>query len=256
MNATDINTGDIFALGPHRLLCGEARNDEAIEKLLDGDQVQLIVTDPPYGVQYVEGKRGFTPSSEAHRAIVNDNIVSDAAYQNFTGEWLKAIEPHLAPKNAAYIFNCDRMLFALQSALKERSWKFGQLLIWVKTGAVVGRLDYLPQHELIIYCWKGTHAFEKSKDKSVLICPKPKKNSFHPTMKPISLVRRLILNSSKVGDAVYDSFGGSGSTLIAAHQTKRRCFMVEIDPRYCAVIVNRFEKLTGIKAEKHSNHAS
>ena len=111
-------------------------------------------------------------------------------------------------------------------------------------------MDYLPQHELIAYGWFGTHSFERSKDKSVLMYPKPSKSLLHPTMKPIPLLRGLILNSTKLNGIVYDPFGGSGSTLIACEQTKRTCFMVELDPEYCQTIIDQFEKLTGIKAKR------
>ena len=127
---------------------------------------------------------------------------------------------------------------------------FGQILVWVKNHSVLGRLDYLPQHEMIVYGWYGTHEFMKSKDKSVLLCPKPNKSKLHPTMKPVSLWRRLILNSTTVGGYVYDGLGGSGSTLNACEQTKRKCLMIEIDPEYCQVICDRFEKVTGIKPKK------
>jgi len=111
-------------------------------------------------------------------------------------------------------------------------------------------MDYLPQHEFIAYGWFGTHEFHKSKDKSILFYPKPNKSKLHPTMKPVGLLRRLILNSTKVGDAVYDPFGGSGSTLIACEQTKRRCLTIEVDPKYCQTIIDRFNKLTGKEVKR------
>jgi site-specific DNA-methyltransferase (adenine-specific) len=133
----------------------------------------------------------------------------------------------------------------------EAGMKFAQLLIWVKTHAVIGRMDYAPQHELIAYGWFGTHEFLKSKDKSVLVCPRPNKSAMHPTTKPLDLIRRLILNSTRIGDVVYDGFLGSGTTLLACEQTKRVCIGVELDPEYCQTIIFRFEKLTGLKAEKY-----
>ena len=114
----------------------------------------------------------------------------------------------------------------------------------------MGRLDYLPQHELIAYGWAGTHEFRKAKDRSVLFHPKPTRSPLHPTMKPVGLLRRLVLNSSDVGGVVYDPFGGSGSVLIACEQTKRRCLTVELDPEYCRTIIARWERLTGGKAER------
>ena len=242
-----ITTGDIFQLGEHRLACGDCRDTELIKELLGEDRIDLILTDPPYGVAYVESKRGFTGGKE-HEVIANDHEQSDDEYRIFTKDWLLAAVENMAKKNSIYIFNSDKMIFPLRAGMENAGCKFAQMLIWLKTHAVMGRLDYLPQHEILLYGWYGTHAFRKSKDKSILIYPKPSKSVLHPTMKPVGLLRRLILNSSKIGDLVYDPFGGSGSTLIAAEDTKRRCVMIEMDPKYCQTIMDRFEKHTGIRA--------
>lgn len=247
MSKRTITTGDIFQLGEHRLACGDCRDTELIKKLLGKDSIELILTDPPYGVAYVEGKRGFAGAKD-HEVIANDHEQSDEEYRAFTHDWLAAAVPHMAKKNSIYIFNSDKMIFPLRAGMESAGCKFAQMLIWLKTHAVMGRLDYLPQHEIALYGWHGTHAFRKSKDKSILIYPKPSKSVLHPTMKPVGLLRRLILNSSKVRDLVHDPFGGSGSTLIAAQDTQRRCAMIEMDPKYCRVIIDRFEKHTGIKA--------
>lgn len=247
MKTLIIKDGDIIQLGEHLLLCGDSRDAKFIAPHLENNPVALIVTDPPYGVGYVEGKAVFTKSVAKHKPIVNDHLQSDGEYRTFTKEWLEAVKPFLNRKNAAYIFGSDKMLFALRDGLNDADWKFGQLLIWVKTQAVIGRPDYLPQHELIAYCWHGVHAFMKAKDKSVLVHPKPVKSTAHSTMKPVGLIRRLILNSSRTGDIIYDPFAGSGTTLLACEQTKRRCITVEISPEYCTVVAERFQKLTGIK---------
>jgi DNA modification methylase len=147
-------------------------------------------------------------------------------------------------KNSIYIFNSDKMIFALREAFIDLGLKMAQMLIWVKQAAVIGRLDYMPQHELILYGWYGTHDFRRSKDKSVIFYPRPSKSVLHPSMKPPGLLRKLILNSTEINGVVYDAMGGSGSTLIACEQTKRKCVMVEIDPQYCEVIVKRWKKLT------------
>lgn len=244
-----IKYGDIFQLGNHLIACGDARDKELIKKLVGKLNVRTTLTDVPYGVAYVESKKGFQKISTS-KAIANDHIQSDEEYSEFTKKWLEAINPHLTRKNSAHIFNSDKMIFALRKGMLDAGFIFGQLLIWVKTQAVVGRMDYLPQHELIAYGWHKTHEFVGSKDKSVLIYPRPSKSPLHPTMKPVGLLRKLILNSSRIGDIVYDPFGGSGSTLIACEQTKRKCLMVELEPSYCKVVIERFEKLTGIKAEK------
>ena len=241
-----ISQGDIFRLGNHLLLCGSSTDQELVNKLLQQEKIKLILTDPPYGVAYVESK---LPSHQTdHKEIANDHLQTGTEYKRFSEDWLSTVKPHLADKNAYYIFNSDKMLFSLKDALTSQNFKFSQLLIWVKTGAVIGRLDYNPQHELILYGWHGKHPTIRDKDKSVLIAPKTRKNTLHPTMKPISLLRRLTLNSTNLGDIVYDPFGGSGSTLLACEQTKRRCLMVELEEKYCQVIIDRFEKLTGEEA--------
>lgn len=244
-----IKQGDLFQLGPHKLLCGDAKDKDAAKQLVCKDNINLVLTDPPYAVGYVEGKSGFKQKLAKDKVIANDHLQSELEYRVFTKHWLEAVKPFLEKKNSIYIFNSDKMLFALKEGMKDVDCYFSQLLIWVKSQAVVGRMDYLPQHELIAYGWIGTHAFEKSKDKSILFYPKPTKSTLHPTTKPVPLLRHLILNSSKLGDVIYDCFGGSGSTLIAAEQTKRRCLMIEQDQEYCQTIIDRYEKLTGTKAQ-------
>lgn len=245
-----IKTGDIFILGDHRLLVGDATDKKNIKELVGKDKVRLIACDPPYGISYVESKAGFKQKIAKPKEIVGDQFQSDLEYRLFTKEWLEAIVPHLERKNSAYIFNCDKMIFALKDGMVDAGLYFSQLLVWIKNQAVVGRKDYLPQHELIAYGWHGTHLFPKSKDKSVIFCPKPSKSKSHPTQKPLSLMRRLILNSTIIGDFVYDPFGGSGSTLLASEQTKRKCLMIEQDIEYYETIIQRFEKLTNLKVKK------
>ncbi len=248
MPKKSINLGDVFQLGEHRLICGDATNPEHVQELLENDRVKLILTDVPYGVALVEGKKEFSKSKVKHEPIANDHLQSDNDFKQFTTNWLDPVKDKLTDKNTFYIFNSDKMMFPMREALLEAGFKFSQLLVWAKTGAVIGRLDYLPQHELIAYGWRGRHEFLKSKDKSILVSPKTKKNTLHPTMKPVSILRKLILNSSRREDIVYDPFGGSGSTLMACEQTRRKCLMIEIEPMYCQVIIDRWEKLTGKKA--------
>lgn len=246
-----IKSGDIITLGEHRLLCGDARNPSLIKNLVKRDKIKLILTDPPYGVGYVEGKKNFKQFKNQHQEIKNDHLQSEYEYRDFSKLWLEAIKPYLQRKNALYVFNSDKMLFSLRDGMCDAGFYFAQLLIWAKTQSIIGRLDYLPQHELIAYGWHGKHEFLKSKDKSILFHPKPQKSKLHPTMKPVGLLRRIILNSSRTKDVVYDPFGGSGSTLIACEHTKRKCFIVEIDPKYCQTIVDRFHQLTGINPKYH-----
>lgn len=245
----DIKQGNIIKLGDHLLLCGDSTNKDQVERLLTKQSVDLILTDPPYGVAYVESKQGFKQSIAKPKVIKGDGIQTEANYRAFTCAWLTHVQSFMARKNSIYIFNSDKMVSALREGMEQAGFKFAQLLVWAKTHAVVGRMDYLSQHELIAYGWHGTHKFHKSKDKSVLIYPKPNKSKLHPTMKPIGLLRRMILNSSKVGDTVYDPFGGSGSTLMACEQTNRKCLMIEIDLEYCQTIVELWEMFTKKKAE-------
>ncbi len=237
-----IKPGEIIDLGEHRLLCGDAKDEINIKRLIGKYKINLILSDPPYGVDYVKSKAGFKQNIAKAKEIQNDQTQSESDYVKFTEEWLKLVLPHLEKKNSIYIFNSDKMLFALREAMKKVNVYFSQLIIWVKSNSVIGRLDYLPQHELIAYGWHGTHDFVKSKDKSILYSPKPNRSKLHPTTKPVSLLRRLILNSTKIGDVVYDPFGGSGSTLIACEQTKRKCLMIEIDLEYCQTIIDRYYK--------------
>ena len=244
-----INVGDIFQLGNHRLACGDCHNIELVAKLVGTDKISCILTDPPYGVEYTEGKENFGQIKK-RKIILNDNITSELDYTVFTKNWLKAVIPYLKQKNSVYIFNCDKMLFALRDGMQAAGIKFSQLLIWLKNHTVIGRKDYLPQHELIAYGWHGTHQFLKGKDKSVLCYPKPSSSSLHPTTKPVALLRHLILNSTKLGDTVYDCFGGSGSTLIACEHTSRKCLMMELDPEYCQTIIDRWQQVSDKRAVK------
>lgn len=247
---SSVKLGEIYQLGAHRIACGSSSDVGLLKELLGGEKIGLLLCDPPYSVDAAASKRGFKQKLGNDRDIVNDHIQTDAEYKVFSKAWLKVLVPYFAKKNSCYIFNADRMIFALREAMLEEGYKFAQLIIWVKNHAVVGRLDYLPQHELLAYGWVGTHKFMKSKDKSVLFCPKPSKSPLHPSTKPVSLLRRIVLNSSVIDDVVFDGYLGSGSTLISCEDTKRRCYGVEIDPEYITTIIKRFEKKTGVKAVK------
>lgn len=248
-SSSSIKYGDAFRLGSHLLLCADSRNKDMVARLVGTHKIKAVISDPPYGVAVAESKQGFQTLAK-NKPILNDHLQSDQEYRTFTRDWIEAIGPHLERKNSFYIFNSDKMVFALRDGMHDAGLKFAQLLIWVKTHAVIGRMDYAPQHELIAYGWHGTHEFMKSKDKSVLVCPKPQKSTMHPSTKPIDLIRRLVLNSTQIGDVVFDGFLGSGTTLLACEQTKRICIGVEMDIEYCQTVCDRFEKLTGIKPEK------
>ena len=242
-----IKAGDIFQLGEHVIACGDSRDKEFVSKVIGKHKVKAIISDPPYGVAVTESKRDFQKLKK-DKVIENDHHQSDEEYAKFTEDWLGVVTLFLEKKNALYIFNSDKMIFALRDGMKNIECKFAQLIVWVKTHAVIGRMDYAPMHELIAYGWFGTHEFLKSKDKSVIVYPKPNKSPFHPTTKPVQLIRHLILNSTRIGDVVYDGFLGSGTCLLACEQTKRICIGIELDPEYVKTAIDRFEKLTGIKA--------
>lgn len=240
--SSSIKTGDVIRLGDHILVCGDAAKIDLAA--LCPRPIDLVLTDPPYGVDYVASKRGIGHVS-VDKDIANDGFATEMEYAAFSVSWLKPALPFLAEYNSLYIFNSDKMAWALMQALMDLKVKVGQVIVWVKSQPVMSRLDYLSQHEFIVYGWKGKHVFRRGKGKSVFFAPKPVRSKLHPTMKPISILRQIILNSTKTGGLVYDPFGGSGSTLIACEHTKRSCVMVEIDPDYCETIARRWEKLTG-----------
>ncbi len=249
MKTKPITIGSVFRLGSHLLACGDSTDAAFVTYVIANTKINLILTDVPYGVAYVEGKEEFHKGKTKHTAIANDHAQGDDEYRAFTRKWLEAVRPFLVRKNSLYCFNSDKMIFALREGMRDAGWHFGQLIVWIKNQAILGRLDYMPQHELLAYGWHGAHEFHKSKDKSVIMYPKPSRSLYHPTEKPIGLLRHLLLNSSRIGETVYDPFLGSGSTLLAAEQTKRHCIGIELDPAYCAVVIERFQKLTGITAE-------
>ena len=244
-----IKEGDMFRLGDHVLACGDCRDKEFVERIVGSRKIKSVVVDPPYGVAVAESKRNFKTLLK-DKVIEGDHLQSDEEYTAFTREWIEAVTSHLEKKNSFYIFNSDKMVFAMREGMLQAGMKFGQLLVWVKTSSVVGRLDYAPQHELIAYGWHGVHEFLKSKDRSVIVHPKPTRSPLHPSTKPIPIIRRLILNSTHIRDVVYDGFLGSGTTLLACEQTKRICIGIELDPEYCATVISRWEKLSGLTAKR------
>lgn len=244
-----IKYGDIYKIGEHILAVGDAQDVELVNRAVGERKINTVISDIPYGVDFAASKKNFC-KIKVDKDILNDGFVSETKYAEFVKNLFSPVIPHLARKNSFYIFNSDLMLFALRDGMEQAGIHFSQLLIWIKSHAVIGRKDYLPMHELIAYGWYGVHEFKKSQDKSVLYCPKPSKSPLHATQKPLSLMRRLILNSTSIGDTIYEPCAGSGSTGIACEQTKRKCVMVELDPEYCQTIIDRFEKTFGIKAKR------
>ncbi|MFA6523542.1 MAG: site-specific DNA-methyltransferase [Candidatus Peribacteraceae bacterium] len=248
MSARTIAIGDIYRVGNHVVACGDSRDKILVSRALGEERVDLILSDVPYGIALVEGKAAFTKGKSKHVPILNDHLQSDTEFSAFTFAWLDAVSTHMAKKNAAYVFIADKTLFALRDGMLAAGWKFGQLLFWLKTASSIGRLNYTPMHECILYAWRNAHEFYKSNDRSILIYPKPHKNVLHPSAKPVGLLRRLILNSSRRKALIYDAFAGSGSTAVAAEETGRRSVMIELDPHYCTVCLERLERCTGEKA--------
>lgn len=254
MTKITIQQGDIYKLGDHILGCGSSLDKKFVDNVVDNRKIKMILTDPPYGVAYVEtaweGKVGMANKTGGVRDIANDQTQTEEQYTAFTAGWLNAVKDHLDHYNTAYIFNSDLMFSALREGMKRAEFYYSQLIIWIKNTVVIGRKDYLPMHELIAYGWFGRHKMNRSKAKSLLFHNKPSSSKLHPTMKPVGLLRKILPNSTKIGEWVYDPFGGSGSTLMACEHLKRKCAMIEMDPLYVATIIERWEKLTGKKAEK------
>jgi DNA modification methylase len=246
-----INKGDIYKIGDHVVGCGDSTNKEFVKKVIGENKIKAVITDPPYGVAYVENKKGFAKLGvKDEKKITNDHLQSESEYEDFTKKYLGAVIPYLENNNAVYIFNSDLMFSALRSGMKQAGFYYSQMLIWIKNQPVMSRKDYLSQYELIAYGWFGKHKLERSKSKNVIYYPKPNKSKLHPTQKPIGLLRRIIPDNTKIGDIVYDPFLGSGSTAIACEHLGRKCIGIEFDEEYIKIIIKRLELLTGEKAIK------
>ncbi len=240
--------GDIYELGNHRLMCGDSTLITNAEKVMQGDLADLIVTDPPYNVSY-EGK------TKDALTIENDSM-GDSQFYSFLYD---SYSTYFAVSKAGagiYVFHADSEGVNFRKAMIDAGFLLKQCCIWVKNTMVMGRQDYHWQHEPILYGWKdgGAHKwYSDRKQKTVWNFDRPSRNAEHPTMKPIDLIEYPINNSSKKGDIVIDFFGGSGSTLIACEKNGRKCRTIEFDPKYCDVIVERWENFTGKKAKLLEN---
>ncbi len=238
--------GEVYQLGRHRLMCGDATKIEDVEKLMDGKKTQLLLTDPPYSVNY-SGKNEFLNKIDKGNRNQTD-IKGDIDIDTAKVIWLQAFgnaEKVMDEVSSYYSFapqGGDHMMMMMM--MIESSLLVKHELIWVKNNHVLGRADYAYKHEPIIYGWKktGTHKFYGGFQTSIFEFDKPLSSKLHPTMKPISLLSKLIDNSSKQDDIVLDLFGGSGSTLIACEQTDRTCYMMELDEKYVDVIRRRYWK--------------
>ena len=275
--------GDLWVCGPHRVICGSSTDAGAVARLFGDEFCQCIITDPPYGVAYVDSldktmrDQGKVPPR--HRAIAGDDV-SDPVLEALVKDSLALAFAHAAEGAGAYVFHADVKRLLFESSMARAGFLVHQTLVWVKQRITLGHMDYLSQHEPVLYGWKqgGKHGWYGGRKRSALIADeapdldamtgeqalelvrdlycettvvrhdRPAKSTEHPTMKPVGLLARFVVNSTKKGELVYDPFLGSGSTLIAAETQGRRCVGCELDPGYVDVIARRWEKATGGKA--------
>lgn len=237
--------GDIYQLGRHRLMCGDSTDKATIERLMDGNEADLYLTDPPYNINYQGGTKDKL-------TIQNDNM-EDSAFCDFLIDAFKSADNVMKKGAVFYIWHAGTEGYNFMKACREVDWKVKQCLVWNKNQLVMGRQDYQWKHEPCLYGWKegASHFWANDrKQTTVLDFDKPVRNGEHPTMKPVKLFDYQIKNNTKANDIVLDTFGGSGTTLIACEQNNRICYTCELDPKYVDVIIDRWEQLTGEKAEK------
>lgn len=229
--------GDLWMLGEHRLFCGDSTKPETFDLLMNGKKANLVVTDPPYNVDY-KGSAG---------KIKNDSMAEDQ-FEQFLLAAYQQMEAAMADDASIYVFHSDSHGLAFRKAFEEAGFYLSGCCIWKKQSLVLGRSPYQWQHEPVLFGWKkkGRHQwYTGRKESTIWEFDKPKKNKDHPTMKPIALVSYPIMNSTMTGCLVLDPFGGSGSTLIACEQTGRVCYTVELDEKFCDVIVRRYIEQVG-----------
>jgi site-specific DNA-methyltransferase (adenine-specific) len=235
---TDIVLGDLFEIGQHRLICGDSTQTDTFEKLMQGEMADMCVTDPPYNVAYEGG-------TKEKLTIQNDSMGKEDFYK-FLYDFYSALTTSVKKGGAIYVWHASSEIINFAKAMVDAGWLLKQQLIWVKNSMVMGRQDYQWKHEPCLYGWlKGdSHKwYSDRKQTTVIEHDKPLRNGEHPTMKPIGLFSYQIENSSKQGDIVIDAFGGSGTTMVACHQMNRKAYLVEFDPKYCQVIIDRMKKL-------------
>ena len=264
---TDVDLGDIYRCGAHLIMCGDCTDPEDVKKLIGDRLVELYWTDPPYGVDYGEKvewlKKGGRSSRKA-QPIIGDDI-DDTALEQLLRAAFRNVVPYLNDYNAFYITFAGTTLRILLNILQEEGWAVHQILIWNKNRTIIGRSDYRYKHKLMLYGWTGTsrnthefivsgwktkHKFYGYRDPTVWDIPAPSKSELHPTMKPVELVERGVVNSTLPGMTVLDTFLGSGTTMIACERTVRRCLAMEIDPRYVQIAMDRWSHYTGETPEK------
>jgi len=242
VEAAFVLPGDIWTLGRHRLICGDATDPATVGKLMDGRKANLVVTDPPYGVSF---------ESASGLSIKNDSLKGEKFYQFLLAAFRQFYE-HLADGGAFYCFHSDSEKVNFYRATVDAGFHYSTTCIWVKNSLVLGRGDYQQMHEPVIYGFKDTAKhkwYSDRKQTTIWNFNKPAKNADHPTSKPLDLLAYPISNSSQANGLVLDTFGGSGSTLIACEQLDRICYMAELDEKYASVILRRYAELKGTGAD-------
>ncbi len=236
--------GQVYKLGRHRLMCGDSTDPAQVEKLMGGQKADLLLTDPPYNVDY-------TGKTKDALKIENDKM-EDSNFRQFLRDAFFSADNVMKEGAVFYIWHADSEGYNFRGACKDIGWNVRQCIIWNKNCMVMGRQDYQWKHEPCLYGWKegAGHLWASDRRQTTVIdMPKPAKSELHPTMKPIPLFDYQIKNNTKGGDIVLDLFGGSGTTIMACEQNGRRGFLMEYDPRYVDVIINRWEEYTGENAE-------
>lgn len=243
--------GDLWVMGDHRLLCGDSTSIDAVKELMGGGLADMLLTDPPYNVAY-EGK-----TKEALK--IQNDAMGDVAFRKFLKDALQAADGAMKAGAVFYIWHADSEGFNFRGACADVSWPVRQCLIWKKQTMVMGRQDYHWQHEPCLYGWKGGAGHLWATDRkqtTILEFDRPQRNGEHPTMKPVALFEYQMLNNTKSADVVLDLFGGSGTTAIAAEKNGRQARLMELDPKYCDVIVTRWQAFTGKQATLESSGAT
>lgn len=248
-----VKLGEIWQLGRHRLMCGDSTDQSCVSKLMDGNKADLCFTDPPWNVNYGAVDKGNAQGYKP-RTILND-FMGTEDFKDFMFKAFASL--NFAEKDGAmtYVVMSAQEWGNMMLTLAQNNFHWSSTIIWNKDRLVLSRKDYHTKYEPIWYGWKeGTRLcpLEDRKQSDVWDVDRPSRSDEHPTMKPVELVARAITNSSKVNDAVIDLFGGSGTTLIACEQLNRVCYTMELDPKYCDVIITRWENFTGQKAIKIS----
>ena len=235
--------GDVWVIGKHRLMCGDSTSVDDLAKLTQGSLVDMWLTDPPYNVAYEGGTK--------EKLTIKNDSMGDDQFRQFLRDAYTAADTVMKPGAVFYIWHADLEGYNFRGAAQDAGWKVRQCLIWKKSSMVLGRQDYHWKHEPCLYGWKdgAGHLWAADrKQTTILEFDKPARNGEHPTMKPVALFEYQLLNNTKGGDIVLDSFGGSGTTLIAAEKNGRVARLMELDPKYCDVIVKRWQDFTGQKA--------